>query len=649
MIKHLLKILLITLTCKGFCMQSAPYGSWVSPVTLDSLVKKGVGLSDICVDKDIIYWSELRPDEKGRGAIVKYENKNIKDVIGKSYNARSLVHEYGGKSYTAVNGCIYFINFKDQNIYKVENDKQPVCLTKGNGRYIDLVISEKNSKLFAVKERKEKDETINEIIVLDLLTKEEKIVAFGHDFFSSIAISPDEKKLAYVYWDHPNMPWDNTFLIEVDIDDSGSVLNDRQIAGEKNESICEVEYSLDGSLYFVSDRNGFWNIYRRGNSSLENICLMDAEFAFPHWVFGMRFYSFVKDGDSYYIVAAFEENGIYKLIKINPFTKDYTIIPTEYTQIEYLSCCSDQKIVFIGSSFDKFDEVVILDLKNNKKEIIKKSKDFSLDKEYISTPEQIKFLSSDGEYSYAYYYPPKNKDYKGLKDELPLLIVQSHGGPTSNASTALNLKVQFWTSRGFGFLDVDYAGSSGYGRAYRKRLNDKWGIIDIDDCVLATKYLCDKKMVDKDRLIIRGGSAGGYTTMAALTFRDVFKAGASYYGVSDLEALAKDTHKFEMRYLDGLVGKYPDKKDIYFQRSPINFTKDLSCPIIFLQGEDDKIVPPDQSKKMYDILVKKGIPTEYLLFEKEAHGFRKAENIKKSLQSELCFYSKIFHFPFIDK
>jgi dipeptidyl aminopeptidase/acylaminoacyl peptidase len=367
---------------------------------------------------------------------------------------------------------------------------------------------------------------------------------------------------------------------------------------------------------------------------------MEAEFAYPHWVFGLSNYGFASASR---LICSYTQNGSWYLASLDLDRKQLQPIDTPYTNISSLQVQGD-RIVFIGGSPTQSTAAILIDLKTNKTEILKQSSDLDIDPGYISLPEAIAFPTENGLTAYAWYYPPKNQDYTAPQEELPPLLVKSHGGPTAAASASLSLRVQYWTSRGFAYLDVNYGGSTGYGRAYRQRLDGNWGIVDVDDCVNAAKYLVAQGKADSNRLAISGGSAGGYTTLAALTFRDTFKAGASHYGVSDIEALVKDTHKFESRYIDRLVGKYPEEKATYYERSPLHFTDRLSCPSIFFQGLEDKVVPPNQAEMMFEALKKKGLPVAYVAFEGEQHGFRRAENIKRALDGEFYFYSRLFNF-----
>jgi dipeptidyl aminopeptidase/acylaminoacyl peptidase len=440
------------------------------------------------------------------------------------------------------------------------------------------------------------------------------------------------------------MPWDGTELSGCDLGADGFPENVEQIAGGQDESIFQPEWSPDGMLYFVSDRTGWWNIYRWGDDKIESLCPMDAEFGQPQWVFAPALYGFASERR---IVCSYTKNGRDCLATLDTSTRALNDIELPFTAISQVRVASD-RVIFIGASSTEPTSVVSLDLATKKLEMLRRSREMSVDAGYLANPRGIEFPTEDGLTAHGHFYPPRNRDYVGPTNERPPLLVMSHGGPTSASSASLKYAIQYWTSRGIAVLDVNYGGSSGYGREYRERLKGQWGIVDVDDCVNGARYLTKVGEVDGNRLAIRGGSAGGYTTLCALTFHDIFKAGASHYGISDLEALAKDTHKFESRYLDGLIGPYPERRDLYVERSPIHFTSRIACPMILFQGLEDNVVPPNQAEKMVEAVRAKKLPVAYLTFQGEQHGFRKAENIRRVLEAELYFYSKVFGFDLGD-
>lgn len=633
--------------------QIKSYGEWKSPISSDLIVSNFIGLSSVKIDQNNnIYWLESRPQEKGRNVIVKYNQNGEKiDLTPINFNVRTRVHEYGGGAFLITENKIYFSNFQDQQIYRQDLtnlDALPQPLTNSeNWRFADAILDEKRQRLIAVGEHHDPNfkEPENCLVSIDLLTGNVQKIVTGNDFFASPKLSPDGQYLAWLSWNHPNLPWDGTFLSLAQINDQGLLTQIKVIAGSENESICELKWSLDHELYFASDKTGWWNLYHLNERGIiEPLYPSEKEFGYPHWVFGESIFDFISDSD---LLCTYTNNGTWNLARLNGKTKHFQELNLPFSSISYLQV-NQQFAVFIGASATQPTAVVKLDLNSQNYQILCQATTLKIDPKYLSIPEQISFPSNHG-VAYAWYYPPKNGDFIAPKGELPPLLVKSHGGPTAAASSSFNLRIQYWTSRGFAFLDVNYGGSTGYGRAYREKLNRQWGLVDVEDCVNGAEYLAQQGKADRQKLAIAGGSAGGYTTLAALTFHHTFKAGASYYGISDLEALAQDTHKFEARYLDNLIGAYPEEKEVYYQRSPIHFTEGLSCPIIFFQGLEDKVVPPNQAEMMVKVLTQKGLPVAYVPFEGEQHGFRQAENIKRSLDGEFYFYAKIFNFEPADQ
>ena len=629
---------------------TAPYGSWKSPITTDLIVSGSIGLGEVALDGEDIYWVEMRPVEGGRMVVVKRTpDGEISDITPGPFSARTRVHEYGGGAYLVHEGTVYFSNYSDQRMYRQDSGEAPEPITpETDMRYADGCFDAARNRVICVREDHTQDgEPINAIVAVDALGKAEQVVlSQGSDFCSTPRISPDGSTLAWLTWDHPNMPWDGTLLLVASINDQGLLGELQVVAGGKTESILQPEWSPDGAFHFVSDRSGWWNLWRWEDGQLRQLTDRNAEFGKPQWVFGSDTYSFAS---AELIACSYVENGAWKIATLDIESGMLLAVETPFSEMGRGDLkAGGGKVVFIAGAPSLPMTLVLYDLAENKWRELRKSHDLEVEPGFISEPQPVEFPTEDGKTAHAFFYPPKNSDFQGPAGEKPPLLVKSHGGPTGAASTALNLGIQFWTSRGIGVLDVDYGGSTGYGRAYRERLNGAWGIVDVDDCCNAALHLVSKGEADENRLAIDGGSAGGYTTLAALTFKDVFKAGASHYGVSDLEALAKETHKFEARYLDGLVGPYPERRDLYRERSPINHTEGLSCPLILFQGLEDQIVPPKQAEMMFDAVRAKGLPTAYIPFEGEQHGFRLAENIKRALEAELYFYSKIFGFDLAD-
>ena len=625
----------------------APYGSWKSPITADLLASTYVALDELRVDADDVYWSELRPADKGRNVIVQRKpDGTLTDITPPGFSARTRAHEYGGGCYIVQNGTVYFSNYTDQRLYRQDPGSDPRPLTPPvDMRYADGIIDYRRNRIISVREDHtlKTPQAVTTVVSLDIEKGGEgKIIVSGNDFYSTPRLNHDGSKLAWLTWNHPNMPWDGTELWVANVKPDGSLEKSEKVAGGLEESIYQPEWSPDGALYFSSDRSGWWNLYRQHNNQIEPLYPMEAEFGLPQWGFGSH--TFVFDSSNQ-IICAYTKDGIWHLASLNPTKKTLRPIETRISQILWGNLAEKNGTVFlIGGSATEPSSIVKIDLSTKETEILHRSREITVDKEYLSIPNSIEFPTENGRTAFAFFYPPKNPEYEAPQGERPPLLVVSHGGPTSFSPSTLRYEIQYWTSRGIGVVDVNYGGSTGYGREYRKRLNDNWGIVDVQDCVNATRYLASRREADGDRLGIRGGSAGGYTTLCALAFTSTFKAGASYFGVSDLELLAKDTHKFESRYLDKLVGPYPKRRDIYRARSPIYHVDGISSALILFQGLEDKVVSPDQSEKIFEAVKAKGLPVAYIAYEWEQHGFRRAENIKRSYEAELYFYSKIFQF-----
>lgn len=625
----------------------APYGSWKSPITSDLIVEGSVGLSQPLFEGNNTYWIEMRPKEAGRNVIVRRNADGVcADVNPPPFNARTRVHEYGGGDYIVSGEIVYFSNFSDQRLYRQDGPNAPEALTApGEMRYADACLDQARGRLICVREDHTRAgaEAANSIVSIFTEPGNEYgvVLVEGNDFYSTPRLSPDGTQLAWLTWNHPNMPWDGCELWVGEFGEDGMLASTRWVAGGAAESIFQPEWSPDGVLYFASDRSGWWNLERiTADGGIENVYQFKAELGMPQWIFSMSSYAFAAPET---IVCSHIDQGVSTLSTVDVQTGKITHIDCPYTDIQFVRAANGQG-VFRGGSPTDVAAIVRFDVATGAFEILRKSNDLEVFPRYFSVPRAIEFPTEGGLTAHGFFYPPQNPDYRAPENEKPPLIVKSHGGPTAAASTALSLSVQFWTSRGFAVLDVNYGGSTGYGRQYRERLNKKWGIVDVDDCVNGARYLADRGEVDGDRLIITGGSAGGYTTLCALTFRKAFKAGASHFGISNTESMARDTHKYESQYLTGLLGPYPERKDIYYDRSPINFSERLSCPVIFFQGLEDKVVPPDQAETMVEAIRAKKIPVSYVAFAGEQHGFRQAKHIKRALDGELYFYSKVFNF-----
>ena len=628
----------------------AHYGSWRSPISSSLIVRGVVGLAGVALGGKDVYWLESRPNEDGRNAVVRHTpDGRTEDVTPRSFNARTRVHEYGGGDFAVHEGTVYFSNFTDQRLHRHRPGERPRALTaKTDHRYADMVMDAPRNRIIAVREDHTavEDDPVNELVGIGLEGGEERVLASGNDFYSSPRLSPDGRRLAWLTWNHPNMPWDGTELWSCGLDGEGSPEGVERVAGGPEESIFQPEWSPAGTLHFVSDRTGWWNLYRFHGGRVEPLCEMEAEFGVPQWVLGVSTYAFASPAR---IVCAYKERGSSRLALLDTGTGKLEGIETPYSDIAFVRAGGGtDRVVFRGASPTEPASVVSLDLATGEHEVLHRSGEDEIDPGYLSVPEPVEFPTENGLTAHAFFYTPQNRDYRAPGGELPPLLVMSHGGPTAATSPALDLEIQYWSSRGIAVLDVNYGGSTGYGREYRRRLDGMWGVVDVDDCANGALHLAQKGLVDGNRLVITGGSAGGYTTLCALAFRDAFAAGASHFGVSDVEALARETHKFESRYLDRLIGPYPERADLYWERSPVHSTDRLSCPVIFFQGLEDEVVPPNQAETMFEALKEKGLPVAYVPFEGEQHGFRRAENIRRALDGELYFYSRVFGFDLAD-
>lgn len=627
---------------------SAAYGTWRSPISADLLATAGISLSYVQVAGETVYWVEGRPLEQGRYVIVKRTSDGqIADVTPVGYNARTLVHEYGGGMYLVHADVVYFSNFADQRLYRQEGNTPPQPITPEppaprSLRYADGRLTPDGRWLICVRERHEPTGVINELVALptDGATPP-TIITEGYDFYAAPRISPDGTKLAWIAWRHPQLPWDGTELWVADLNANATVHNARWVAGSTTESIMQPQWHSDGTLYFISDRSNWWNLYRERDGQIEAVAPLNAEIGGPQWVLGACDYGFLANGT---IVCIYTEQGFDYLGLIAPGSQQVQTMPCAYTTLGSLAT-DGTTLWVIGGGPTQHQTLFTLQPQTGVITPLRVSfTDNVLDERFIARPEPFAFPTENNLTAHAIFYPPTNPLFTAPATEKPPLIVISHGGPTGATSTQLNLKIQYWTSRGFGVVDVNYGGSTGYGRDYRQRLQGSWGIVDVMDCINAARYLIAQGRADEKRVAIRGGSAGGYTTLRALTWQNFFATGASYYGLAALETFVHDTHKFESRYLDYLIGPYPEQQALYAERSPVNWADQLNVPVILLQGLEDKIVPPSQAEIMVASLAKKGLPYAYLAFEGEQHGFRKAENIIRTAEAELYFYGRIFGF-----
>jgi dipeptidyl aminopeptidase/acylaminoacyl peptidase len=626
----------------------APYGTWPSPITAARVAAGTRPVSAPRIAGGRVLWLQGLPEEGGRQAIVERVGGGAARVRTPApFNVRTRVHEYGGGAFAAgADGALWFSNFADNLVYAQSGDGAPVAITRdGARRHADFELDAARRRLYAVREdHAGAGEPRAAIVALDLDGGDGATLVEGADFYAAPRLSPEGRRLAWLSWSHPRMPWEGTELWLAAIADDGSLAHARRVAGGPAESLCQPSWGPDGKLHVVSDRSGFWNLYRLEVGGLAPLCPMEAEFGLPQWVFAQSSYGFAGPDA---ILAACRVDGRSRLLRIGLRDGAAAAVETGLDDIGELRVGDGVAVLEAGSASAP-TRIVQLALDGGAAQVLASSIDELPDAGALSAPRAISYPSAGGRVAHAFHYPPRNAGFAAPAGERPPLIVIGHGGPTAMATSTLRLAVQFWTSRGFAVLDVNYGGSTGFGRAYRERLSGQWGIVDVEDCVAGARFLAAQGLVDGDRLAIRGSSAGGFTTLAALAFHDAFKAGTSLYGVADLRALDADTHKFESHYLTDLLGPADQREARYAERSPIGHAHRIACPMLFLQGLDDRVVPPAQSESMVAALRARGVPVAYLAFEGEGHGFRRRETLQRALEAELSFYAQVFGFEAAD-
>jgi dipeptidyl aminopeptidase/acylaminoacyl peptidase len=621
------------------------YGSWPSPITAAMAGAAGGAITQLQCDGQYLYWVESRPAEGGRQTLMQLDlrGQRVSERTPAPFNVRSRVHEYGGGAYAWHRGDVVFSHDGDRQLYAMRGAASATRLTQVmDFRYADASPDTKRRRWLTVVERHRPGEAVrNCIAAIDTVTGAQRELIAGSDFYAAPRVTSDGGLAAWLQWNQPNMPWDGCELWVGAFDADGGIVDTRCVAGSEAESIFQPTWASDGSLYFVSDRSGFWNLYRWRDGAVYPVYPARRDYGRAQWVFGLTTYACLGVDT---LACSYVEEGQWRFAIVEAAVGKQHEVPLPYSELSYV--CSDAQYAYcVAAAPQRGDCIIRIDPASGAHEVLYRGAALPVDVAYLSLPQPIAFASAGASVAHGFYYPPAHASAAGPPGAAPPLLVIGHGGPTAATSTGLNLGIQYWTSRGFAVLDVNYRGSTGYGRAYRDALNGLWGVADVEDCVHGALHLVRKGLADRAKLAIRGRSAGGFTVLAALTFHDVFTAGASYYGVSDLEALAQDTHKFEARYMDRLVGPYPAAQALYRERSPIHHCDRLQAPAIFFQGLEDKVVPPNQAERMVAALRAKGVPVAYVTFANEQHGFRRAENITRALEAELYFYARVWRLP----
>ena len=635
---------------------AAPYGSWPSPITTDLVASEGgVGFGYLDIDEHGVYWTESRPQESGRSALVfRPHGGDPVEVVPPEFNVRTRVHEYGGGAWFRHGSVVFCSSFDDSRLYRIEapgSEPQPITPEPPEPhafRYADGRVFAGGRLIVCVRETHGEGEPRNELVVLPTDGfSEPHVIASGRDFYAAPRPSPDGTALAWLAWDHPHMPFEGTDLCVGALADDGAMSKDRRVAGSEQESIFQPEWGPDGLLYFVSDRTGWSNLYVERDGEVHALTSEQADVGYPQWVFDLTRYAFLGDDR---IACIFTRSAVDGLELLDLESGKLTSLDLPFSSYSSPSLRSHgTRVVFPAASPTQPAAVIELDTESGERQVLRRSTEMELDERYITVAQAVEFPGTDGQASHGFYYAPTNPDYEGPKGELPPLVVLVHGGPTAHVTTALDLEIQLFTSRGIAVIDLNYGGSTGYGREYRDRLRGTWGVVDVEDSAAAVRYLAERGDVDPARVQITGGSAGGYTTLMALAVRDEFASGASYFGVADLVTFHAETHKFESHYDDYLVGPWPEAMELYRERSPVTHADSISDPLLLLQGLDDKVVPPSQSEVIVEALKRRGIPYAYIAFEGEGHGFRKAENIKRAADAHLSFLGQVSGFEPADE
>lgn len=627
--------------------EQRPYGSWPSDITADHVAAAGRKLSDVRIDtaagRPTLYWIESRPDEAGRNTVMRLDdNGDAISLLDAPLSARSAVHEYGGGAFEVHAGIVWFVNAADQAIYRRHTDGKIEAVTSAEDdvRFADLQYDARHDRLFVVAETPLEGGEPKASIENVAADGTRGVVAEGHDFYASLRLCADSERLVWLAWNHPDMPWDATELWQTEIDADGIPGRPQCLWAPTDVSLFGPRFDPTGRLHIVCDENEWWNLYREQETgTFEPLTRECAEFGVPQWVFGQSTYSFTDDGR---LIAMATKDGTWRLGEVDQHSGEFMPWPLAWDFYEQLQAMGDE-VVVVAADARTPKQLVAID-RDRTPRVLRATDGLPADTA-LATPEPMNWPTADGDTAHGLFYAPTSHVYRGLENERPPLILKCHGGPTGATSTALDARIQYWTSRGYALLDVNYRGSTGYGRTYRQKLTDAWGVADVADCEYGARYLTERGLVDGERVLISGSSAGGYTVLCVLTFTDVAAAGASYYGIGDLRRLMASTHKFESRYLHRLIGA---DDALLTERSPLAHAERLSCPVLFLQGLKDKVVPPDQAETMAEALRERGVPVAYVVFADERHGFRDAANIRTAIESERAFYTRVLGIEGVD-
>ena len=640
----------------------APHGTWESPISAGMVAQAARRIAEPRSSDGAVWWLEQRPDEGGRTAILRRDpDGTVTDVLPAEASARTRVHEYGGGSYTVRGGTCWYVELTDQRVYRTDPGDVPRPITPepptpAAVRFADLTPDPGGAVLYAVRETHHgpaATDVVNEVVAVPADgAGEPTVLASGHDFYAAPRPSPDGAQLAFVAWDHPHMPWDETGVYVRDLSPDRAA-RPRLVAGgpgRGESAIAPCWHPRSGALHLFSDRTGWWNLYRVTDAApepahAENLAAIEADLALPPWQLGQPLCAFLADGR---VAVVLVEQARGRPATVDPGPGTVTALPSAHTACNGLAA-DGQRVWFTGASPTEFGHLASAEITGDpvsaEVDLEYRTREVPVEHAWLPQPRAMRVEVGDGEETHAFLYPPTSPTHAGPEGQRAPLIVTTHGGPTGHSPPVLSLATAFWTSRGFAVLDVNYRGSSGFGRAYRDALKGRWGRADVEDAAAAARAAADQGDADRERLAIRGGSAGGYTTLSALAFTDAFAAGASYYGVADLALLAEETHKFESRYLDGLIGPYPERRDLYEARSPLARASEITCPVILLQGLEDRVVPPSQAEAMVAALAERGVPHAYVTFPDEPHGFRKAGNLVSALEAEWSFYLQVVGLP----